>query len=69
MPYRRKAKEAGIFNPVEVEMLGRIFDKTAMPGETEHDRETRASRILGYYLAGITDEDELTALAKQALGR
>ncbi|WP_011582957.1 MULTISPECIES: hypothetical protein [Chelativorans] len=69
MPYRRKAKEAGILNPSEVKLLGRVFDNTAMPGETEHDREARASRILGYYLAGITDENELTALAKQALGR
>ncbi|WP_028034545.1 hypothetical protein [Chelativorans sp. J32] len=69
MPYRRKAKEAGIFNPAEVELLGRVFDKTGVPGESEHERETRASRILGYYLAGITDEEELTTLAKQALGR
>ncbi|WEX09513.1 hypothetical protein [Chelativorans sp. AA-79] len=69
MPYRRKAKEAGILNPVEVELLGRVFDTTAVPGETEHDRETRASRILGYYLAGITDEEELVGLAKQPLGR
>ncbi|WP_309083042.1 hypothetical protein [Chelativorans sp.] len=69
MPYRSKAKEAGILNPAEVELLGRVFDKTSLPAETDHDREARASRILGYYLAGITDEDELTTLAKQPLGR
>jgi hypothetical protein len=69
MPLHRKAAEAGIMRPAELELLGRVFEKTAVAGETEQARESRASRILAYYLAGISDEAELCTLAKQPLGR
>lgn len=69
MPLRRKAQDAGIIRPDELELLGRAFDQTQVPGESEKEREARASRILAYFLAGITDEEELRTLAKQPLGR
>lgn len=69
MPLRRKAEEAGIIRPIELELLGRVFADTAVSGETEQAREERASRILAYYQAGISDEAELRTLAKQPLGR
>jgi len=69
MPVRSKAIEAGILDPAELAMLGRAFRRSTVAGETERQREARASRILGYYMAGISDEDELVALARQPLGR
>jgi hypothetical protein len=69
MPIYRKATEAGVFDPTEVALLGRVFEETVVPGEDERAREARASRIIGYYQAGVRDEAELRALAKQPLGR
>lgn len=69
MPIRGKAQEAGVIRPSELELLGRAFDQTGVPGESEREREARASRILAYFLAGIRDEEELCMLAKQPLGR
>lgn len=69
MPLYRKAEEAGIFAPAQLALLSRIFDATSRGGESDTEREARASRILGYYLAGITDEGELATLARQPLQR
>lgn len=69
MPLHRKAQEAGVIRPSELEFLGRMFEQTVVPGESEADREARASRILAYFQAGITDEEELRTLARQPLGR
>lgn len=69
MVVRSKAKEAGILDSAELEMLGRAFDRSTVLHETEREREARASRILGYFMAGISDEDELVALARLPLGR
>lgn len=69
MPLRNKAREAGVVKPAELELLGRVFDRTTVPNESEREREARASRILGYFQAGIRDEDELCQLAKLPLGR
>lgn len=69
MPLHRKAEEAGIISPVELALLARVFEATKRAGENESERESRASRILGYYLAGIDDEDELKTLARQPLQR
>jgi hypothetical protein len=65
----RKAAEAGIFQPTEIGLLGRVFDQTKVPAETATEQEARASRIIANYMAGITDEKELIALSRQALGR
>jgi hypothetical protein len=69
MPIRSKAVEAGVLGPLELDLLGRVFTETSAPGEDDRDREARASRIIGYYTAGVTDEAELRTLAKQPLGR
>lgn len=69
MPYRRHAEDAGIIIPAELELLGQVFDRLSVPGESEEDREALASRIISSFLAGITDEDELVTVAKQPLGR
>ncbi len=69
MPIRTKAIEAGVFGPSELDMLGQLFDETAVPGEDDRDREARASRIIGYLMSGVTDEAELRALARQPLRR
>lgn len=69
MSLHRKAEEAGIISPTELALLSRVFQATSHKGESENDREARASRILGYYLAGIDDEEELQTLARQPLQR
>ena len=69
MPIRSKAVEAGVIGPSDLDKLGRVFRDTAVAFESDHDRETRASRIIGYFTAGVTDEVELRTLAKQPLGR
>lgn len=69
MSLYRKAEEAGIIQPAQLALLSRVFQATSQEGESQADREARASRILGYYLVGIEDEDELRTLAKQPLQR
>lgn len=69
MPTRTKAMKAGIFEESELQLLSRVMERSARAGESEEDREHRASRIISYYQTGITDEDELVTLAKQPLGR
>jgi hypothetical protein len=68
MPLQKAIEQAGVvIDPDQLQLLGRVFDKTSMRGEDDHARETRASRILGYFLAGIEDETELCELAKRPL--
>ncbi|TIN38844.1 MAG: hypothetical protein E5Y10_25010 [Mesorhizobium sp.] len=69
MPVYRKAKEAGVFNPSDVALLGRVFDRLKIEGQSEQRREALASRIIANYLAGVTDEDELVSVPKLPLGR
>lgn len=69
MPARSMAMEAGIFGEAELDLLSRVMERTSVPGETQEDREHRASRIISYYQTGIRDEDELATLARQPLGR
>ena len=69
MPIETTAVEAGVISPAELVFLNRIFHNSLVQGETARQREARASRILAYYTAGITDEAELSTLAKQPLGR
>jgi len=64
MPIRSKAAAAGILGPSELDLLNRVFQDMSVPGENDHDRETRASRIVNFFIAGVTDEDELRTLAK-----
>lgn len=68
MPLRKAIEASGVMiDPDQLQLLGRVFDKTSIRGEDDHARETRASRILGYFLAGIDDETELCELARRPL--
>ena len=69
MPVRSKAMEAGVVDSADLEKLGRVFERSSVPDESEREREARASRILGYFMAGVADEDELVELARRPLGR
>ena len=69
MPARTKAIEAGIFDEADLDLLSRVLEKSATAGESGEEREHRASRIIGYFQAGISDEDELVTLASRPLGR
>lgn len=69
MPIRRKAEDSGVFDPTEMALLNRVFNRLKIEGQSEHQRETIASRILANYMAGVVDEDELVSLSRQALGR
>ncbi|MER8633990.1 hypothetical protein NKH55_30200 [Mesorhizobium opportunistum] len=57
------------FTPSELAILSRVLARSNIKNETETEREQRASRILAYYQAGITDETELEQLSRQPLGR
>ncbi|AZO08888.1 MULTISPECIES: hypothetical protein [unclassified Mesorhizobium] len=61
--------ERNTFTPAETAMLGRVFESGRVEGETEQQKEARASRIIANYMAGITDEAELIELSRRPLGR
>ncbi|PDQ21762.1 hypothetical protein CN311_07240 [Mesorhizobium sanjuanii] len=69
MAIRRRAKEAGIFDPSELALLGRIFEQLKLEGYSVGQNEALASRIIANYMAGVVDEAELASLSKQPLGR
>ena len=69
MPIRKKATEAGIFDPSEVALLGRVFERLRLDNQSPEARDAIASRIIANYMAGIKDEAELVSLSKQPLGR
>ncbi|PBB52540.1 MULTISPECIES: hypothetical protein [Mesorhizobium] len=69
MPIRRKAEAAAVFNPSELALLGRVFDRLKVDGKSEQQLEALASRIIANYMAGVVDEEELLSASKQALGR
>lgn len=68
MPIQTKAVDTGIISPSELIRLSQVFHATVVDGETDRQqREARASRIIGYCAAGVTDEVELCTLAMQPL--
>jgi hypothetical protein len=69
MPIHRKAQEMGVFSATEIALFRRVFDRSKQPGETDAEREARASRIIANYMAGIDDEEELVELSMKPLGR
>ena len=69
MPIRRKAQEAGIFEPSELALLASVFERLKRDSDSPDRLDGLASRILANYMAGITDEAELFSLSKQPLGR
>lgn len=69
MPIRGKAEHAGVFDPTELALLARVFERLKIDSESAHRREALASRIIANYMAGVVDEEELLSVSKQALGR
>ena len=69
MPIRRKAQDAGIFDPSELALLARVFERLKLESDSPDRLEGLVSRILANYMAGISDEEELLSLSKQPLGR
>ncbi|CDX60013.1 conserved hypothetical protein [Mesorhizobium plurifarium] len=69
MPISQRARDAGIFDADELELLSRVFNRLKVDNQTAEQREVLASRIIANFMAGITDEDELLALSKRPLGR
>ena len=69
MPIRRKAQDAGIFDPSELALLARVFERLKLESDSPDRLEGLASRVLANYMAGISDEEELLSLSKQPLGR
>ncbi|BAB53712.1 msr8070 [Mesorhizobium japonicum MAFF 303099] len=69
MPIRRKATEAGIFDPAEMALLGRVFEQLKLENQSPDERDAIASRIIGNYMAGVVDEDELVSPSRRPLGR
>lgn len=52
MPIRRRATEAGILKPAELDLLGRVFEQLRLAGQSQEAREAIASRIIANYMAG-----------------
>jgi hypothetical protein len=46
MPIRNRAADAGIFEPSEVEMLGRVYEQLKSDGQSLDARGVLASRII-----------------------
>jgi hypothetical protein len=69
MPIRRTAVEAGILQPSELALLGRVFEQMNLVNQPADACEALASRIIANYMAGVTDEAELVSLSRQPLGR
>ncbi|PAP94497.1 MAG: hypothetical protein E5V72_17195 [Mesorhizobium sp.] len=69
MAIRRKAEEAGIFDPSELALLARTFEHLKLESQSTGQREALASRIIANYMAGVIDEAELISLSRQPLGR
>lgn len=68
MPIRRKAVDAGIFEPAELALLGRVFEQLKLAHQSADAQDRLASRIIANYMAGVVDEAELSALSRKPLG-
>ena len=69
MPIRRKAVDAGIFDPDELALLGRVFARLKTPDQSADSQSRLAARIIANFMAGVIDEAELITLSRQPLGR
>ncbi|MBZ9965856.1 hypothetical protein [Mesorhizobium sp. BR1-1-2] len=69
MPIYQKAEDAGVFDPSEVALLGRVFDRLNIARQSPQQREALASRIVANYMAGLRDEEELVEASRLPLGR
>ncbi|TIQ37158.1 MAG: hypothetical protein E5X48_07270 [Mesorhizobium sp.] len=57
------------FEPEEVALLGRVFDRTSALNEQPDERERRAVLILSLYGAGVTDEIKLEEVLRDQIPR
>jgi hypothetical protein len=69
MPILPLADKQGIYRPEELDLLARVFSRLVNPKDGPEARERLASRVIGNFLAGIRDEEELATLSKQPFGR
>ena len=54
----------GVIHPEDLRLLDEVFEATAIPNETDEDRETRAAFIVAKFQAGVRDRDELIAAVR-----
>ena len=59
----------GAFQPMELQMFGRILARLKCNELASTKREDLAQRVMANYMAGITDEDELVEVSRRPLGR
>jgi hypothetical protein len=69
MPIRRKAVDAGIFDPDELALLERVFAQMKTHDQSVDSQSRLAARIIANFMAGVIDEAELITLSRQPLGR
>ncbi|WP_129468866.1 MULTISPECIES: hypothetical protein [Mesorhizobium] len=62
------ATEASIFHSAEMALLDRVVEQLKLENQSSDARDAIASGIIGNYMAGIVDEDELISQSKP-LGR
>lgn len=51
--------QAGILSTEEISFLRRVFEKMALEGDTDLERDARASTLVNLYRSGLSTEDEL----------
>jgi len=61
MPIRAVALHSGIYQPSDLDVLQRAFDRIVVPEHTPVQRESIATRLIAVFSSGVTDEAELVA--------
>ena len=56
--------QKGVLEPEELRLLEDVLAATAVPNETDEDREARAALIIANFQAGIKDRHELIAAVR-----
>lgn len=69
MPIRRKADEAGVFDPSELALLDRVFERLKLEDRCVFQNDALASRIIANYVAGVIEETELAMLTREQIRR
>ncbi|MGN6146264.1 MAG: hypothetical protein ACTHOP_22040 [Mesorhizobium sp.] len=69
MPRLNTWQSGGVLKPGELALLSRVMKKLDADHLNETDKAALAHRVMGSYMAGVTDEQELAIVSKQALGR
>lgn len=69
MPMRQRAKDAGIFEPTELDLLARVFHYLKYDGQTEDQPQALASRISPTSWQASSMKTSLFSLSRLPLGR